>query len=130
MTIQIGRLGSTVLSAFVMAGTAGAADLRVYPNVDDVVGLEHIYGCGVAIDAPEAEIPIRTLRNVSFNPNFGRGTMVVSLGCEKLQPDRLLPAGTGRARGAAGSRDYDLVILQDPSHVGFEAMISSIMRTA
>jgi galactarate dehydratase len=56
-----------------------------YPNVDDVVGVEHIYGCGVAIDAPEAEIPIRTLRNISFNPNFGGGTMVVSLGCEKLQ---------------------------------------------
>ena len=50
-----------------------------------------IYGCGVAIEAAEAEIPIRTLRNISFNPNFGGGTMVVSLGCEKLQPDRLLP---------------------------------------
>src|SRR5262245_10050291 len=99
-----------------------------YPNVDDVVGLEHIYGCGVAIDAPEAEIPIRTLRNISRNPNFGGGTMVVSLGCEKLQPERLLPAGT--ARGAGGARDYDLVTLQDPSHVGFDAMIGSIMRTA
>src|SRR5579863_2857640 len=33
-----------------------------YPHVDDVVGLEHTYGCGVAIDAPEASIPIRTLR--------------------------------------------------------------------
>jgi len=101
-----------------------------YPNVDDVVGLEHIYGCGVAIDASEAEIPIRTLRNISSNPNFGGGTMVVSLGCEKLQPERLLPAGTVRARSAAGLRDYDLVTLQDPSHVGFEAMISSILRTA
>src|SRR5262249_61748685 len=29
MTIQIGRLGSIVLSVFVMAGTAGAADLHV-----------------------------------------------------------------------------------------------------
>ena len=28
-----------------------------YPNVDDVVGLEHSYGCGVAIDAVGAEIP-------------------------------------------------------------------------
>jgi galactarate dehydratase len=107
-----------------------AERLPRYSNVDDVVGLEHIYGCGVAIDAPEAAIPIRTLRNISFNPNFGGGTMVVSLGCEKLQPDRLLPAGTVRARGAAGSRDYDLVTLQDPSHVGFDAMIRSIMRTA
>jgi galactarate dehydratase len=95
--------------------------LPKYPNVDDVVALEHIYGCGVAIDAPDAVIPIRTLRNISFNPNFGGGCMVVSLGCEKLQPERLLPAGT---------RDYDLVTLQDPAHVGFDAMISSIMRTA
>jgi galactarate dehydratase len=92
-----------------------------YPNVDDVVGLEHIYGCGVAIDATDAEIPIRTLRNISFNANFGGGCMVVGLGCEKLQPERLLPAGT---------RDYDLVTLQDPAHVGFDAMIGAIMRTA
>ena len=95
--------------------------LQKYRHVDDVVALEHIYGCGVAIDAPDAEIPIRTLRNISFNPNFGGGCMVVSLGCEKLQPERLLPAG---------ARDYDLVTLQDPAHVGFDAMIASIMRTA
>ena len=69
-----------------------------FPNVDDVVGLEHTYGCGVAIDAPGAEIPIRTLRNISLNPNFGGEVMVVSLGCEKLQPERLLPPGTLRDR--------------------------------
>ena len=57
-----------------------------FPNVDDVVGLEHGYGCGVAIDAPDAVIPIRTLRNISLNPNFGNEVIVVSLGCEKLQP--------------------------------------------
>ena len=62
-----------------------------YPNVDDVVGLEHTYGCGVAIDAPDAVVPIRTLRNISRNPNFGGEVMVVSLGCEKLQPSRLFP---------------------------------------
>jgi galactarate dehydratase len=99
-------------------GRIRAELLPRYPNVDDVVGLEHIYGCGVAIEAAEAEIPIRTLRNISLNANFGGGTMVVSLGCEKLQPERLLPAGTMRARGAAGLLDYDLVTLQDPSHVG------------
>ena len=92
-----------------------------YSNVDDVIGLEHTYGCGVAIDAPGAAVPIRTLRNISRNPNFAGSTMVVSLGCEKLQPERLLP-------GAAGS--YDLVTLQDDSHVGFQAMINSIMTTA
>jgi galactarate dehydratase len=45
--------------------------LPQYPNVDDVVGLTHGYGCGVAIDAPNADILIRTLRNISLNPNFG-----------------------------------------------------------
>src|SRR5690606_37578553 len=60
-----------------------------YPRVDDVVALEHGYGCGVAIDAPDAVIPIRTLRHISQNPNFGGEVMVVSLGCEKLQPERL-----------------------------------------
>jgi len=68
-----------------------------YPNVDDVVALEHGYGCGVAIDAPDAEVPIRTLRNISLNPNFGGEVMVVSLGCEKLQPERLLPPGSFRS---------------------------------
>ena len=77
--------------------------LPKYPNVDDVVGLEHIYGCGVAIDAPDAEIPIRTLRNISFNPNFGGGTMVVSLGCEKLQPERLLPPGSAERQAGVGT---------------------------
>jgi galactarate dehydratase len=102
-----------------------------YRNVDDVVALEHIYGCGVAIDAPDAEIPIRTLRNISLNPNFGGTTMVVSLGCEKLQPERLLPKGIYPARAATpGAREYDLVTLQDNSHVGFEAMITSIMQIA
>ena len=45
--------------------------LPLFPHVDDVVGLEHSYGCGVAIDAPDAIIPIRTLRHISLNPNFG-----------------------------------------------------------
>jgi galactarate dehydratase len=93
-----------------------------YRNVDDVIGLEHVYGCGVAIDAPDAPIPIRTLANIARNPNFGGTTMVVSLGCEKLQPERLFPPSSGRP--------YDLVTLQDESHSGFEAMIRSIIETA
>ncbi|MFY9511441.1 MAG: galactarate dehydratase [Rubrivivax sp.] len=93
-----------------------------YPNVDDVVGLEHGYGCGVAIEAPGAEIPIRTLRNLAQNPNFGGELMLVSLGCEKLQPDRLLPPGTIPIGGH--------VRLQDEQHVGFMAMVQDIMATA
>ena len=111
--------------------------LPKFPNVDDVVALEHSYGCGVAIDAPDAIIPIRTLRNISLNPNFGGEVMVVSLGCEKLQPERLLPPGTipimdQRGEGAASSaaEALDVVCLQDDAHVGFMSMIDSVMRQA
>jgi galactarate dehydratase len=31
--------------------------LPKYPNVDGVVGLNHLYGCGVAINAPAAVVP-------------------------------------------------------------------------
>jgi galactarate dehydratase len=102
-----------------------------YPNVDDVVALEHGYGCGVAIDAPDAVIPIRTLRNISLNPNFGGEVMVVSLGCEKLQPERLLPPGAiaVNAPGQA-SLPLDVVCLQDEKHVGFLSMVDSILESA
>jgi len=126
-----------------------------YPNVDGVVALEHAYGCGVAIDAPEAVIPIRTVRHLARNPNFGGEVMVVSLGCEKLQPERLLPpgslpirlqeaattsttavegtgqqAGTRQAMPAPPEPPYSHVCLQDAQHVGFGSMISAILATA
>jgi galactarate dehydratase len=100
-----------------------------YPNVDDVVGLEHTYGCGVAIDAPGAEIPIRTLRHLALNPNFGGEVMVVSLGCEKLQPQRLLPPGS-LPIAAAGAEALDVVCLQDSAHVGFASMLDHILAQA
>lgn len=105
-----------------------------YPNVDDVVALAHGYGCGVAIDAPDAIVPIRTLRNISLNPNFGGEVMVVSLGCEKLQPERLLPPGSipiADKRGEAdGDAALDVVCLQDDEHIGFMSMIDSVMQQA
>jgi len=105
--------------------------LPLYPNVDGVVGLEHSYGCGVAIDAPGAEIPIRTLRNISLNPNFGGEVMVVSLGCEKLQPSRLLPPGSFPIHDARDKdAGPDLVCLQDEEHVGFMSMIDDIVQRA
>ncbi|HMC14043.1 MAG TPA: galactarate dehydratase [Albitalea sp.] len=100
-----------------------------YPNVDDVVALEHHYGCGVAIDAPDASIPIRTLRNISLNPNFGGEVMVVSLGCEKLQPERLLPPGSFEIADERNA-ELDVVRLQDEAHIGFMSMIDSIMQSA
>jgi galactarate dehydratase len=109
-----------------------------FPNVDDVVALEHSYGCGVAIDAPDAVIPIRTVRNISLNPNFGGEVMVVSLGCEKLQPARLMPPGTIQIvdkrnvadLGVNADAKLDVVTLQSENHVGFMSMVDSIMQTA
>jgi galactarate dehydratase len=42
-----------------------------FPNVDDVVAITHTYGCGIAMDAPGAEIPIQTIRHISTHPNLG-----------------------------------------------------------
>jgi len=97
-----------------------------YPNVDDVIALTHNYGCGIAIDAPDAEIPLRTLRNLSLNPNLGGAPMVVSLGCEKLQPARLMPSSTLPILGAA---PY-VVRMQDEEHRSFGDMVAAIMELA
>jgi galactarate dehydratase len=94
-----------------------------YPNVDGVVAITHAYGCGVAIDAPHAGIPIRTVRNLALNPNLGGEVMAVSLGCEKLQPARLgLPILHG---------DEPFVVrLQDEEHHCFGDMVAAILRFA
>ena len=105
-----------------------------FPNVDDVVAVTHSYGCGVAIDAPGAAVPIRTLRHISMHPNFGGAPLVVSLGCEKLQPSRLLP-GMPLHRMAGGElpvleSDPYVVKLQDEDLRGFGSIIGAIMRFA
>lgn len=99
--------------------------LPKYPNVDDVVAIAHHYGCGVAIDAPGAEVPIRTLRNLSLNPNFGGELLMVSLGCEKLQPQRIV--GDGALKVLAN--EASVAVLQDAQH-GFGEMVAHIMQLA
>ncbi|NIG18653.1 galactarate dehydratase [Pantoea sp. Al-1710] len=99
-----------------------------YPNVDGVVALNHLYGCGVAINAPAAVVPIRTIHNLALNPNFGGEVMIVSLGCEKLQPERLL-TGTPDVQSISLD-DHDIVRLQDERHVGFGAMVDEILKVA
>lgn len=98
-----------------------------YPNVDDVLAITHPYGCGVAINAPGADIPIRTIRNLSLNPNFGGAPMAVSLGCEKLQPARLFPASP--TLPILGDDGY-VIRLQDAEHHSFGDMVAAIMRAA
>ncbi|HCP28583.1 MAG TPA: galactarate dehydratase, partial [Pseudomonas sp.] len=99
-----------------------------YPNVDGVVALNHLYGCGVAINAPAAVIPIRSVHNLALNANFGGEIMVVSLGCEKLQPERLL-TGTPDVQPISLGEE-DIVRLQDEKLVGFGAMVDEILQVA
>ena len=103
--------------------------LPLYPNVDDVVALNHTYGCGVAIDAPAAIVPIRTIQNIASNPNFGGGIMVIGLGCEKLRPETLLPKK--KEYSIDNSDAYSsITYMQDDSFHGFNEMVEGIMKTA
>ncbi len=87
-----------------------------------MIALTHPYGCDVAIDAPGAEVPIRTLRNLALHPNLGGELLVVSLGCEKMQPARMsLPIL---------SDEPWVVRLQDEEHHGFGDIVATILRFA
>ena len=94
--------------------------LPKYPNVDGVVAVTHPYGCGVAINAPMAKIPIRAITNVIRHPNFGGEIMVVGLGCEKLTYDRVLPAEDITPENVLTLQDY----------AGHDAMMNAIMEMA
>jgi galactarate dehydratase len=94
-----------------------------FPAVDDVVAVTHSYGCGVAIDAPGAAIPIRTLKHISLHANLMGSPLVVSLGCEKMQPARLFGDQQLAVLGQA-----NLVRLQD--HHGFGDIVSAILVAA
>jgi len=104
--------------------------LPSYPNVDDVVALNHTYGCGVAIHAPSAIIPIRTLRNISTNPNFGGEILVVGLGCEKLMPEKLIPQSSSSLASNEDCQSSDVLLLQDESFEGFGEMVQAVMSLA
>ncbi|BFM09435.1 galactarate dehydratase [Halioxenophilus aromaticivorans] len=99
--------------------------LPKYPNVDDVVGLTHSYGCGVAINAADAYIPIRTVQNIARNPNFGGQALVIGLGCEKLQPEQII----NTEHYHLGEEQTWLYKLQQ-SDLGFTDMIAQILALA
>lgn len=92
--------------------------LPKYPNVQGIMPINHNYGCGVAINAPDAVIPIRTLRNLGMHPNFGGELLVVGLGCEKLLPDKLFP----------NIKEENVITLQN--EYGFEVMVNTIVEKA
>lgn len=111
--------------------------LPLYSNVDDVVAFNHSYGCGIAIDAPAAIIPIRTIKHIAQNPNFGGEIMIIGLGCEKLRPERLAPqppmgefSAPLSGAGATVATGASILYLQDESFEGFYEMVDGIMEMA
>jgi galactarate dehydratase len=99
--------------------------LPKFPNVDDVVAITHAFGCGVAIDAPGTAIPIRTLRHISTHPNLGGAPLVVGLGCEKLQPERLFPPGESPLPVLG-----DELVIRMQEQRGFGESVATILRAA
>jgi galactarate dehydratase len=104
--------------------------LPKYPNVDDIVALNHTYGCGIAIDAPASIIPIRTIQNIARNPNFGGEVLVIGLGCEKLLPERLIPENLIKSKTVDNCCGPNQIILQDKVFNGYNEMVEGIMRLA
>ena len=94
--------------------------LPKYPNVDDIVAVTHPYGCGVAIHAPLAKIPIRAITNIIRHPNFGGEIMVVGLGCEKLTYSYVLPPEDITKENVLTLQDY----------AGHDAMMQAIFEMA
>lgn len=94
--------------------------LPKYPNVDDAIAISHTYGCGVAINAPAAIIPIRTIQNLARNPNLGGEIMVLALGCEKLRPETITDNHV----------QSDIIYMQDETLTGFQGIVQAAMETA
>ncbi|MFZ0282280.1 MAG: galactarate dehydratase [Bacteroidales bacterium] len=103
--------------------------LSKYQGVDDVVALNHTYGCGVAINAPGADIPIRTIKNIARNPNFGGRILIIGLGCEKLLPEKLLPE-LNHSKDDPWENVSNVMIMQDESFNGFHEMAEGVMLLA
>ena len=78
-----------------------------WPGVDGVVALTHQSGCGMASDGAAMDLLRRTLAGYATHPNFA-GVVLVGLGCEANQIDRLL-----QAEGLAGGERLRPLVIQD-----------------
>src|SRR5215470_13631601 len=65
--------------------------LTDFPNVDGVCALVHGHGCGMASEGDAMDTLRRTIAGYARHPNFA-GVLVLGLGCEANQVDRLLAA--------------------------------------
>jgi altronate hydrolase len=86
------------VSRFIADEVRARGVLSRYPHIDGIVAVSHGLGCGVSARGEGLEILQRTLAGYARQPNFG-GVLVVGLGCEVNQTDRLFES-QGLAAGA------------------------------
>ena len=65
--------------------------LAEYPNVDGVVAFAHATGCGMELSGEPIDLLRRTLGGYARHPNLA-GALIVGLGCERNQLNRLMDA--------------------------------------
>ena len=78
-------------AARLIADRFRGAAMEAWPHVDGVVALTHRTGCGMASEGEAMDMLRRTIAGYIRHPNFA-GVLLVGLGCEANQPDRLLAA--------------------------------------
>ena len=82
-------------------------EIEGHPHIDGVVAITHTTGCGMAAEGEAMDVLRRTLAGYIRHPNFA-GVLVLGLGCEDNQVDRLL-----RAEGLQESERLRAFTIQD-----------------
>lgn len=88
-----GRVGVRNHVAVVSTVLCSSAVIRQIAEVTGAMAVTHEAGCGEL--GPEKEHTERVLRGVVTHPNMG-AVLVVGLGCEQIEPERLAQAVTDR----------------------------------
>jgi galactarate dehydratase len=78
-------------------------------TIDGVLALTHSTGCAMSADSTGFRLLERTLAGFARHPNFG-GLMLIGLGCEATQMERLL---AGHPLAVAGGRLRTITVQQE-----------------
>lgn len=82
-------------------------ELDEFTNIDGVVAFTHETGCGMRSDGEGYETLRRTFNGYARHPNFG-GVMMVGLGCETMQVQRVMEES-----GLVNSETFCAYTIQD-----------------
>jgi altronate hydrolase len=104
------------------------AALREFPNVDGVVALTHVSGCGQVLDSDDHRLLERVLAGYARHPNVA-AYVIVGLGCEVNQA----PALIERQRlslGKLGTEPPPVITIQQAGGVrkAVEATVDAVAR--